>query len=802
MRDVLELSPGDIFAESYRIVRPLRSGGMGRLYVVVQIATNKLRVLKLLIPQLVSREDSRTRFLREARAASAIDSDHVVDVVTAGVDAVTDAPYIVMELLDGQDLSELVEGGGPVPFEDVRLILTHVGHALERAHLQGIIHRDLKPENIFLALPRRAGERFTAKVVDFGVAKFLSEGLAQLGTQPVGSPLFMAPEQTDPHGRIGAHTDVWALGLLAYYLLTGSYYWLVATCDVAVPVLLREVCFDALEPPSARALRMRAREVPPGFDAWFERCVCRDIDARYRDGGEAVAAFLRDVTDPSRGDDDVPDRVSADPDSARQPTVKADDPDVSSLVIRDLLGSGGVDPEPGPPSSERPLVDAADPAQGARARDGLVPWAREAADDPADPPTAALEEAAVLGQLMPGARDSAPATVLSLPDDDSDLWVFEPTGDPEAFFAGESLLPATTFRSEPEEGPADLAPALAPPVASALEPGALPESGSSSAPSSSPAPSSQRATPVPHTVPVPPTASQRGRLFALLPAAIVSLGLAAGISSGLAIGLRPVVVTASADPSSPAALPERDPRVAPPASPLRKAPGPQEAPDDPRCSAGMALASPRGPCVGRAEVTVREYEACVRDGACPALGATPRAARAAVRAGKAALCNGSGGYEDHPVNCVAQPAAATYCTWSGARLPSALEWTTAWRGHARGIGDATNPTANACRWECAAFWVDWGLLPARPLDGDDGYSGTSPAWAFRGKQSTSPLLDLDGNVAEWVSDQPAPDLALALGSSFASTKIDTNEPDRLALPLEEVQENVGFRCAADPKAAP
>ncbi len=289
------LTPGEVFADEFRIVRPLGSGGMGQLYVVTQLSTNKHRALKLLVPALVAHDDARARFLQEARAAAAIDSEHVVDIVTAGVDSMTDAPYIVMELLDGQDLGELVEGGGPVPFEDVRLILTHIGHALRRAHAQGIVHRDIKPENVFLAHPRRADERFTAKVLDFGVAKILSEKRTSRETQPVGSPLFMAPEQTDPGGRIGPPSDVWALGLLAFYLLTGAYYWRSATQSLAVPMMLKEVCFDTLDPASARAAELGAPELPLGFDAWFAGCVTRDIDARFPDGGAAVEAFLSQV---------------------------------------------------------------------------------------------------------------------------------------------------------------------------------------------------------------------------------------------------------------------------------------------------------------------------------------------------------------------------------------------------------------------------------------------------------------------------------------------------------------------------
>jgi eukaryotic-like serine/threonine-protein kinase len=222
---VSALPVGAVFGSDFRILRPLKEGGMGAVYVVEQLSTGKQRALKVMAPALASDPAIRERFVLEARVGSRIDSEHVVEVVTAGVDESTGAPYLVMELLRGTELGDAIERDGPMPIGDVADVLSQVGHALEQAHAHGVVHRDLKPENIFLAASRRRDATFTAKILDFGIAKLVLDNQDKMGTQPLGSPLFMAPEQTDRRGSIRPATDVWALGLIAFKLLTGRAYW-------------------------------------------------------------------------------------------------------------------------------------------------------------------------------------------------------------------------------------------------------------------------------------------------------------------------------------------------------------------------------------------------------------------------------------------------------------------------------------------------------------------------------------------------------------------------------------------------
>jgi len=263
---------------------------MGAVYVVEQISTGKKRALKVMAPELASDPATRDRFVLEAKAAANIESDHVVEVVIAGVDEASGAPYLVMELLRGEELADALQRTGPLPLGDVSEVLSQIGHALEQAHANGIVHRDLKPENIFLSVSRRREVPFTAKILDFGIAK-LVEDCQKTGTQPLGTPLFMSPEQTDRSGRIAPGTDVWALGLIAFLMLTGKDYWRGAEGG-SLPMLLREICVDPLSPPSVRAAELgMAHFLPAGFDEWFGHCVVRELSARYPDAGAAMRAF-------------------------------------------------------------------------------------------------------------------------------------------------------------------------------------------------------------------------------------------------------------------------------------------------------------------------------------------------------------------------------------------------------------------------------------------------------------------------------------------------------------------------------
>ncbi len=294
MSPLPQLTPGTVFARDFRVLRHLSAGGMGAVYVVEQVSTQRQRALKIMLPDLVREPKARERFMQEATVSARIKSDHVVEVVAAGIDELTGTPWIAMELLEGEELADTMRRRRTLPPGEVMEVYRQLCHGLGAAHRAGLVHRDLKPENIFMAAARREGVSFTVKILDFGIAKVVGESrTSAASTSAIGSPLWMAPEQAD-QGMIRPATDVWALGLIAYHLLTGVYYWRTANTENFVfPALLKEVYMDPLEPASQRAASYGvAQMLPPNFDAWFARCVVRDPSQRFHDASEALAALM------------------------------------------------------------------------------------------------------------------------------------------------------------------------------------------------------------------------------------------------------------------------------------------------------------------------------------------------------------------------------------------------------------------------------------------------------------------------------------------------------------------------------
>ncbi|WP_394850372.1 serine/threonine protein kinase [Pendulispora brunnea] len=321
------LLPGAVVGGDFTVERPLDEGGMGAVYVVAQRSTGKLRALKVMHREIVADPALARRFEQEARVGARIASDHVVEVIAAGFDAGIGLPYLVMELLEGETLRSRMDRCGAMSAAEVCAIFEQLCHAVGAAHAAGVVHRDLKPENVFLAASRRAGATpFTVKVLDFGIAKLLAEAQTRATHGTLGSPLWMAVEQTAA-GDIAPAADVWALGLIAYHLLTGGYYWRTAREGTSVQ-LLREIVFEPLGPAGERAREDGlAERLPPGFDPWFARCVTRDIAMRFPNAramwNAMQALFAPSVAGESLGPTLAPSPVFAPPpriDPALAPT--------------------------------------------------------------------------------------------------------------------------------------------------------------------------------------------------------------------------------------------------------------------------------------------------------------------------------------------------------------------------------------------------------------------------------------------------------------------------------------------------
>ncbi|HEY4118393.1 MAG TPA: serine/threonine-protein kinase, partial [Byssovorax sp.] len=294
----MSLRPGTRLGGDYVVGRALAQGGMGAVYSAVQESTGAERALKVMHPSLVGEPRLRAMFDREARASARIASDHVVQVLAAGVDADTGSPWLVMELLDGETLAQAIDRAGALPFDDVRRIVSELCHGLGAAHtaLEPLVHRDLKPENVFLARTKRRDGAWSVKLLDFGIAKVIDDARGAGTTMPAGTPMWMAPEQSEARSVVTPAADVWALGLVVFRATTGEHYWKVARRATSFPAgaLLKEVLIDPIVPASERAAELGVLALlPPGFDGWFARCVDRDPAARFPDAEAARAAFER-----------------------------------------------------------------------------------------------------------------------------------------------------------------------------------------------------------------------------------------------------------------------------------------------------------------------------------------------------------------------------------------------------------------------------------------------------------------------------------------------------------------------------
>ena len=276
-------SPGTIIADRYRVLRELGRGGMGAVYSVEHLHTGARHALKALHAHLGHRTSAVERFRREARVTAQIQSEHVAQVTDADVaTGHGGVPFLVMELLDGVDVEQLVRDRGRLSPAEVVAIVGQASRALARAHAVGIVHRDLKPENLFYHHPPTGPP--IIKLLDFGVSKALdppgaSPGAGLTGGGVIGTPLYMAPEQAIA-GSVTPAADVFALGMIAFRLLSGEHYWTGRTTAEVMAALLAPLPIA----PSHRGL-------PVGFDGWFARSCHLDPAGRFASVDEQATAL-------------------------------------------------------------------------------------------------------------------------------------------------------------------------------------------------------------------------------------------------------------------------------------------------------------------------------------------------------------------------------------------------------------------------------------------------------------------------------------------------------------------------------
>ncbi len=285
-----DLVVGAIFAGRYRIEHRIAAGGMGAVYEVLHLETNRRRALKVMHPDFVQNEESRDRFRQEARVAAEVSSDYIVDVFDAGVDESTRMPYLVMELLEGEEISKRIRRLGRLPAQDAVLFLHQAALALDKTHRARIVHRDLKPDNLFLCEREDGPPR--VKVLDFGIAKIVAENAASASaTQAVGTPLYMAPEQFLADSKVSPATDLYALAMIAYTMLVGQTYWLEESKKGAN--VFAFAAYATLGPQEAATVRAERSGVTlsPGFDAWFAKASSKKPEDRYTSATSMIAAL-------------------------------------------------------------------------------------------------------------------------------------------------------------------------------------------------------------------------------------------------------------------------------------------------------------------------------------------------------------------------------------------------------------------------------------------------------------------------------------------------------------------------------
>jgi eukaryotic-like serine/threonine-protein kinase len=273
---------GELLAGKYRVERLLGQGGMGVVVAARHIELQERVAVKLMLTDDTN-EEAVQRFVREARAAARIESDHVAHVSDVG--ALEDGrAYLVMEYLDGQDLSQVLATRGRLPAAEAVDYLLQACEAIAEAHSIGIVHRDLKPSNLFLT--QRRDRTPHVKVLDFGISKIGTPSQAKIPithtSELMGSPLYMSPEQMTSTKDVDGRSDIWALGIVLYELLAAH-----APFDgESLPQVIARVMQEA-PPPLANV----APDLPPGLSDVVSRCLEKDPANRYQNLAELAIAL-------------------------------------------------------------------------------------------------------------------------------------------------------------------------------------------------------------------------------------------------------------------------------------------------------------------------------------------------------------------------------------------------------------------------------------------------------------------------------------------------------------------------------
>jgi eukaryotic-like serine/threonine-protein kinase len=285
---------GATLAGRYSVTRKIGQGGMGAVYEATHTLIGKRVAIKVLLDKYARKEQVVARLEQEARLASSIGHEHIIDITDFGQ---TDdgRTFVVMEFLEGESLSELLNREGPLPEARIAAITRQIASALGAAHAKGVVHRDVKPDNVFLL---RRNDKDFVKVVDFGISKSMrasdvgdedSPRLTQTG-MVLGTPLYMSPEQARGDDELDARIDIYALGVIMYELATGR----VPYTGTNYLAIISQVLND--DPPRPRAVRP---ELSDEFENVVLKALAKEREDRYQTTDEIAADLLALLDDPT-----------------------------------------------------------------------------------------------------------------------------------------------------------------------------------------------------------------------------------------------------------------------------------------------------------------------------------------------------------------------------------------------------------------------------------------------------------------------------------------------------------------------
>ena len=352
-----DLLPGDVLAEKYRLDELVGQGAMGFVVRAHHLQLDEPVAVKFLLPDFAANQEALVRFEREARAAFKIKSEHVTRVLDVGRVA-NGAPFMVMEFLEGIDLGDLVGERLSLPVEEAVDYILQACEAVAEAHLLGVVHRDLKPENLFI-ITRRDGSA-CVKVLDFGLSKELPlktgerQRALTSNEQVMGTAQYMSPEQWVSAKDVGPETDIWALGVILYEVVSDHSPFLRDK--------LARVCgavLNAEAPPLAEVMG----DPPDGLDDVLRKCMVKDVRHRFHRVEELCEALTPYASPVGK---ELAERISRAAARSAKPR--------SSF---DRVPDSGQVADPGPPAADRAPPDPVEPEAplprlGIRSPDGTI----------------------------------------------------------------------------------------------------------------------------------------------------------------------------------------------------------------------------------------------------------------------------------------------------------------------------------------------------------------------------------------------------------------------------------------------